>query len=195
VQTLGANITFRNNTFYGCPTSNIQAKPFSGATQANWLVENNVFGSTACCNSIVLSQASTGGDCSTFVVRYNILTSPVNEVECTGGRLQSYANIFVSNVSACPKSTTEAYNVYVGGNPRRAPGRTANQPVVRLRTASPPNFHLLSGTLPRGGDRPAIRDGHRWSVSSAGRDRRRPDELPGGGVGGAIAPPQPRARA
>jgi hypothetical protein len=35
VQTQGGiNITFRSNVFYDCPTSNIQAQPFSGAAEA-----------------------------------------------------------------------------------------------------------------------------------------------------------------
>jgi hypothetical protein len=149
----GVGITIRNTTFSGCPTSDIQAEPFSGATQSNWTLENNVFGSTACCNSVVLTQASDGGDCATFVVRNNVLASPVNDVYCTTSKLQSYSNIFISNVSSCPGHTAEGYNVYVGGNTATCAGtgnRKCNPAFV-----SRIDFHLQSSdTCARGAGDP-----------------------------------------
>jgi hypothetical protein len=149
----GVGITIRSSTFSGCPTSDIQAEPFSGAQQSNWTLENNVFGST-CCNTIVLTQASGGGDCSTFVVRNNVLATPVNDLNCTASKLQSYSNIFPSNVSSCAGHTTEAYNVYVAGNTATCAG-TGNKkcnPAFVSRT----DFHLLpSDTCARGAGDPS----------------------------------------
>src|SRR5581483_1185936 len=142
----GVNITFRGNTFYNCPTSDIQAEPFGGATESNWLIENNFFGNTACCNSIVLTQATSGGDCSTFVVRYNVMTQPVNDVNCSSSqRLQLYANIFTKNVSSCATHSAEAYNIYPAGNTATCPG-TGNKkcsPAFVNANATPPNYRLL----------------------------------------------------
>jgi len=140
----GVNITIRDSIFYDCPTSDIQAEPFGGAVERNWLIENDVFGPTSCCNSIVLTQATPGGDCSSFVVRYNDIEQPVNDVNCGGGRLQMYANIFTSNVSSCDDHVDESYDVYVAGNTARCPGvgnRRCNPHFVDPH-AKPPNYAL-----------------------------------------------------
>jgi hypothetical protein len=141
----GVNITIRNSVFYNCPTSNIQAEPFSGATESDWTVENNVFGDTACCNSIVLTQDSSGGSCSSFVVRYNVATRPANDVYCTAGDLVSYGNIYTSKVSSCADHTSESYNVYVAGNSAtcRGAGNKKCNPAFRNPRGAPPDFHLL----------------------------------------------------
>lgn len=140
----GVNITIRDSVFYDCPTSDIQAEPFGGAVEKNWLIENNFFGPTSCCNSIVLMQASAGGDCSSFVVRYNDMEQPVNAGNCGGAPLQMYANVFTSNVSECDQHVAEAYDVYVRGNTARCRGvgnRRCN-PRFLAPNAKPPNYRL-----------------------------------------------------
>lgn len=141
----GVNITIRDSVFYDCPTSDIQAEPFGGAIERNWLVENNFFGPTHCCNSIVLTQASPGGDCSSFVVRYNDLEQPVNDVYCDGAPLQMYANIFTSNVSSCDQHVDESYDVYVAGNTARCRGvgNRRCRPRFVAPDAKPPDYRLL----------------------------------------------------
>ena len=142
----GVSITFRSNVFYNCPTSNIQAQPFSGAAEANWLIENNVFGPTACCNSVVLEQAAQGGDCSSFVVRYNVMTGPVNDFYCDGAPLQLYGNVFTRNVSSCAANSDEAYNVYPAGNTAtcRGVGNRKCNPAFVAGSVGPPNYRLLA---------------------------------------------------
>jgi hypothetical protein len=141
----GVNITIRDSVFYDCPTSDIQAEPFGGAVESHWLIENNVFGPTHCCNSIVLTQASPGGDCSSFVVRYNDLERPVNDVYCDGAPLQMYANIFTANVSSCDRNVAESYDVYVAGNTARCRGvgNRRCRPRFVAPDARPPNYRLL----------------------------------------------------
>jgi hypothetical protein len=141
----GVGIVIRNSLFYNCPTSDIQAEPFSGAVQSNWLIQNNVFGPTACCNSIVLTQASPGGDCSSFVVRYNVIEKPPNDVYCDGGPLQLYGNIFTANVSSCNRNSDEAYNVYPARNTAtcRGKGNRKCNPAFVAPSADPPNYALL----------------------------------------------------
>ena len=141
----GVNITFRDNVFYNCATSNIQSEPFGGAQERTWLVENNFLGPTACCNSIVLTQASRGGNCSSFVVRYNVMDQPPNDVNCAGGRLQLYGNIFTRNVSSCSDNSDEAYNVYPRHNTAtcRGPGNRKCNPAFVDPRATPPNYRLL----------------------------------------------------
>ncbi len=141
----GVNITIINSTFYNCPTSDIQAQPFSGAIQRDWLIQNNVFGPTACCNSIVLTQASAGGDCSTFVVRYNVINGSVNDTYCDSGPLQMYGNIFTANVSSCNHATVESYDVYVAGNSAtcRGLGNRKCNPAFVNPSATPPDYTLL----------------------------------------------------
>ena len=142
----GVDVTIRDSVFYDCPTSDIQAEPFGGAIERNWLVENNFFGPTSCCNSVVLTQASPGGDCSTFVVRYNVMQQPVNDVYCDGAPLQMYANIFTSNVSACDQHVVESYDVYVRGNTARCrgPGNRRCDPRFVAPRATPPDYRLLA---------------------------------------------------
>ena len=97
----GQNITIRNSTFYSCPTSDIQMEPFSGATIGNVTIENNFFGPTACCNSIVLGTTASGANCSSLVIRYNVLYNTPNPDVCASGSsgVQVYGNIFPSSVS------------------------------------------------------------------------------------------------
>jgi chitodextrinase len=97
----GQNITIRNSTFYNCPTSDIQMEPFSGATIGNVTIENNFFGPTECCNSIVLGTTTSGANCSSLVIRYNVLYNTPNPDQCgTGGNgVQVYGNVFPSSVS------------------------------------------------------------------------------------------------
>ena len=94
----GQNITIRNSTFYNCPTSDIQMEPFSGATIGNVTIENNFFGPTACCNSVVLGTTASGANCSSLVIRYNVLYNTPNPDVCASGSsgVQVYGNIFPS---------------------------------------------------------------------------------------------------
>ncbi len=154
----GVNITIRDSIFYNCPTSDIQAEPFSGATESNWLIENNFFGDTACCNSIVLTQSSSGGACSSLVVRYNVLTQPVNDFNCGSSELQSYGNIFTDNISSCPAHTAEAYDIYPAGNSAtcRGTGNKKCNPAFVNGKGAPPDYHLTAAdTCARGAGDPS----------------------------------------
>ena len=93
----GQNITVRNSKLaHNCPTSGIQMEPFSGATIGNVTIENNFFGPSACCNSIVLGTTTSGANCSTLVIRYNVLYNTPNPDQCASGAngVQVYGNVF-----------------------------------------------------------------------------------------------------
>jgi hypothetical protein len=141
----GVNIRIQDDIFYHCATSDIQAEPFDGAVERNWLVQNNVFAPTACCNSVVLTQAEDGGDCSTLVIRYNDLASPPNDAYCQGGHLQLYGNIFTEPVQSCLQNTNEAYDVYPARNPATCAGRGNRKcnPAFASPNAAPPDYRLL----------------------------------------------------
>lgn len=140
----GVDIVIRNSLFYDCPTSDIQAEPFGGAVEANWLIQNNVFGPTACCNSIVLTQASPGGVCSSLIVRYNLMDKPPNDVYCGGGDLLLYGNIFTANVSSCNANSDEAYNIYPTRNTAtcRGTGNRKCNPTFIGQVAPRPDYAL-----------------------------------------------------
>jgi hypothetical protein len=189
----GVDIVVRNSTFYDCPTSDIQAAPWGGAVERNWLIENNSFGPTACCNSIVLTQGSPGGDCSTFVVRYNVMGQPVNDSNC-GRPLQMYANIFTEYISACNDHTLEAYNVYPRGARATCPGRGNRKcdPAFVAPRATPPNYHLLArDRCARGAGDP-----HRFPSSDKDHVRRPQGALPDAGPYEIVvrAKPKPKKR-
>jgi hypothetical protein len=160
----GQNIQIAGNTFYNCPTSDIQMQPFAGATLGNVTLENNWFGSTACCNSIVLGVTTAGGDCSTLAIRNNVLFSVPNAGSCATGAsgLQVYGNIFQRVVASCGGGTF-AFNVFAPG------GSTcgSNAKLCTVIFAQPvPGF---------GGGKP---DGHLASSDTCAKDAADPVRFP-----------------
>jgi hypothetical protein len=146
----GQNITIRNSTFYNCPTSGIQMEPFSGATIGSVTIENNFFGPTECCNSIVLGTTASGATCSSLVIRYNVLYNTPNPDQCgTGGNgVQVYGNIFPSSVS-CSNDSFD-HNVFAasGGSTCGTAAKRCTPAWVSTPPSSvggaKPNAHLLA---------------------------------------------------
>ena len=52
----------------------------------NVTIENIFFGKTACCNSIVLGTTASGANCSSLVIRYNVLYNTPNPDVCASGQ-------------------------------------------------------------------------------------------------------------
>lgn len=73
----GTNMLIQGNTFYNCPTSDIQMAPFgNGNTVGSVTFTKNVFAPTLCCNLVVLGNGSSPAvqtaACSTLNVTGNV---------------------------------------------------------------------------------------------------------------------------
>ena len=174
----GQNITIRNSTFYNCPTSDIQMEPFSGATIGNVTIENNFFGPTACCNSVALGTTASGANCSSLVIRYNVLYNTPNPDVCASGTsgVQVYGNVFPVAVSLLERRVRpqrlrglRRVDVWDRSEALRACMGFAPADESRWWHAECPRAHLRHLCPGRGRSRPVSRHGHRRPGSPAGR--------------------------
>jgi hypothetical protein len=101
----GQNITVRNVTFTGCPSSNIQWQPFGAATIGSSTVTSSYLGPTACCNRIVFgvpTGASTA-PCPTLHVTGNTIAgTSVNTGGCPAGSEDISGNTFCGTACTPP---------------------------------------------------------------------------------------------
>src|SRR3954452_5973687 len=125
-------------------------EPFSGATIGNVTIENNFFGPTACCNSVVLGTTASGANCSSLVIRYNVLYNTPNPDVCASGAsgVQVYGNVFPVAVSC--SNVSFDHNVFAasGGSTcgtasKRCTPAWVSAPPTSLG-GSKPNPHLLA---------------------------------------------------
>jgi hypothetical protein len=106
----GNNITVSGNTFWNCPSSNMQAAPFAGATMGTWLIENNYFGRTECCNSLSVGcpGCSAGGVKIRYNTLYKITTGSTETVPVTQD-----SNIYPDGTNSCGViAFTGSHNVF-----------------------------------------------------------------------------------